>query len=318
VSASARAELVADGGAAALGEEFFRSPEFCAAESVTHTLWIEGPATRLAAPVLARDIPGSDLIDGISPYGYPGLVPGGDPPEGQVDPSEVDWSATGLVSLFIRHRLGALPPLAGTRERNVVQIADPALERKSRASDRQQVRRNERAGFSFEVAEGPEANRAMRGEFLAAYEETMSRTGASERYLYDSAYFDTLLASPLTRLALVSAPDGTLAAGSLVAKSDGMLHYYLSGTSDRFLRDSPMKNLLARLVEVSAEEGLPLNLGGGITPGDRLEEFKRGFANREETWHTSEIVCNGEAYTSLTAGRPNGKGFFPAYRAPRY
>jgi hypothetical protein len=75
-----------------------------------------------------------------------------------------------------------------------------------------------------------------------------------------------------------------------------------------------MKNVLARLVEHSAELGLPLNLGGGITRGDALEEFKRGFANREQPWQTSEIVCDRERYERLSAGRDSA-GFFPAYRA---
>ena len=64
----------------------------------------------------------------------------------------------------------------------------------------------------------------------------------------------------------------------------------------------------------SAELGLPLNLGGGISPGDALEGFKRGFANRQQTWLTSEIVCDEETYARLSAGRDAG-GFFPAYRA---
>jgi hypothetical protein len=94
-----------------------------------------------------------------------------------------------------------------------------------------------------------------------------------------------------------------------------MLHYFLSGTADDHLRDSPMKNVVARLVELAAEEGMPLNLGGGISEGDALEEFKRGFANRELTFHTSELVCDPAAYEELSAGRDAG-GFFPAYRAP--
>jgi hypothetical protein len=75
-----------------------------------------------------------------------------------------------------------------------------------------------------------------------------------------------------------------------------------------------MKNVVARLVEHSAELGLPLNLGGGLSRGDALEEFKRGFANREQPWHTSEIICDPAAYERLSAGRPLG-AFFPAYRA---
>lgn len=318
MSGSARAELLADAGEAAAGRELFRSREFFAAERVTHTLRIDAPGTKLVAPVLVREIPGCALLDAISPYGYPGIVPaGGSPKQGvALDPSAVDWAPTGLVSLFIRHRLEAKPPLTGASERSTVQIADPALEEKSRASDRQQIRRNERAGYTLEVIQGPETTGEQLRGFHRAYTETMSRTGAGERYLYAPDYFATILASPLTRLALVRAPNGDLAAGSLVATSDAMLHYYLSGTADHHLGDSPMKTLLAGLASVSREEGLPLNLGGGITSGDRLEEFKRGFANREQPWHTSEIVCEETAYAELS-GDAAGEGFFPAYRAPR-
>jgi hypothetical protein len=118
----------------------------------------------------------------------------------------------------------------------------------------------------------------------------------------------------LTPLALATAPDGALAAASIAAVSDGYLHYYLSGSADSQLRDSPMKNVVAALAAHSSELGLPLNLGGGISRGDALEEFKRGFANREQTWHSSEIVCDPSAYERLAAGREAG-GFFPAYRA---
>ena len=76
-----------------------------------------------------------------------------------------------------------------------------------------------------------------------------------------------------------------------------------------------MKNVLARLIELSGELQLPLNLGGGLRPGDALEEFKRGFANRTLTWRTSEIVCDPDRYAELSGDRDAG-GFFPAYRAP--
>jgi hypothetical protein len=75
-----------------------------------------------------------------------------------------------------------------------------------------------------------------------------------------------------------------------------------------------MKNVVTRLVEHSQELGLPLNLGGGISPGDALEEFKRGFANRQQAWLTSELICDAAKYAELSAGREVG-GFFPAYRA---
>ena len=231
-----------------------------------------------------------------------------------LDPGSIDFSATGLVSVFLRHTLDR-PPLAGASERNVVQVADPALPPKSRPSDRRQVRRNLEAGYQLQLVPGDETTAAQRAGFLDLYEQTMRRAAAADHYFFGAPYFDRVLAAERTWLALLAAPDGALAAASIAAVSDGYLHYYLSGSADSQLRDSPMKNVVAALVELAAELGLPLNLGGGISRGDALEEFKRGFANRELPWRTSELICNREAYERLSTGH-GGAGFFPAYRAP--
>jgi hypothetical protein len=321
---SATAELIADGGEAAASNEFFRSRPFLAAEGVTHTLRVAGEGTELLAPLIVREVSGGDGLDAISPYGYPGIavhVPGGGPASSAaapatspIDPGAIDFSATGLISAFIRHAL-TTPPILGASERNLVQIADPALPPKSRMSDRQQIRRNLKRGYELRLVPGPQTSGEERAGFLNAYEQTMRRTDAAERYFFGADYFDLILATEGTWLASAIAPDGELAAASIAARSDDLLHYYLSGSADSHLRDSPMKNIVASLCELAEAEGLPLNLGGGIAPGDRLEEFKRGFANREEAWRTSEIVCDPAAYQRLSAGRQTGD-FFPAYRAP--
>lgn len=319
-----RAELIADRGDAVAGEEFFRSRPFFDAEGVTHTLRIESGDVELSTPLLVREIGPSGELDAISPYGYPGIVTpldaaeidhtlGGSMSDARVDPDGVDFAATGLVAAFIRHALGR-PPLTGASERNIVQVADPKLSRKSRGSDRNQVNKNLRLGYEVRLVRGPKASADQRAGFLVAYEQTMRRTAAAERYFFGTAYFDRILESDATWLALALAPGGELAAASIVTRSDGYLHYYLSGTADPYLRDSPMKNVVSALVDFSVEQGLPLNLGGGIERGDRLEEFKRGFANRELPWCSSEIVCDREAYARLSGGREAG-GFFPAYRA---
>lgn len=320
---STTAELIADGGEAAAAEEFFRSRPFLEAEGATHTLRIAGGNRELLAPLIVRPIPGSDELDATSPYGYPGVVSPSsasdfDPPAARpksADPAGVDWSATGLVSLFLRHTLGK-PPLAGASERNVVQIADPERPRKSRGSDRNQINKNRRAGYEVGIVPGPQTSATERAGFLVAYEQTMRRTEAADHYFFGAEYFDRVLSSPLAWLATARVPEGAVAAASIAVRSDGFLHYYLSGSADAQLRDSPMKNVVAALVDFAAEQGLPLNLGGGLARDDRLEEFKRGFANREQSWHTSEIVCNPVAYEHLSAGREAGP-FFPAYRAPR-
>ncbi|HEX4752179.1 MAG TPA: GNAT family N-acetyltransferase, partial [Solirubrobacterales bacterium] len=275
------------------------------------------------------------------PYGYPGFTviddvpPGGVAPDrvrssrriatesanasggedpGWLDPATVDFSRTGLVSAFIRHRLD-LVPLAGATERNVVQIADPALSAKSRPSDRRQIRRNFEAGYTVELIPGDATTAEQRAAFLDLYEQTMRRTDAASRYFFGASYFDRLLPAEQTWLALASDPEGVPTAASIACVSDGYLHYYLSGSADSQLADSPMKNVLARLIEHATELDLPLNLGGGITAGDALEEFKRGFANRTLVWRTSELVCDPRRYAELSADREAG-GFFPAYRAP--
>jgi hypothetical protein len=320
----ATAELIEDRGEAAAAEDFFRSRPFFDAEEVTHTLCIAGGEVELVAPLIVRKIGDGPERDAVSPYGYPGIVNSFAAPDidrtlvgsmsgAAFDPTTVDFSATGLVTVFLRHTLG-VPALAGASERNVVQIADPALPAKSRGSDRNQINKNLRRGYEVRLISGPDTTADDRAGFLGAYEQTMRRAGAADRYFFTTAYFDRILSSAQTWLALALAPDGEIAAASIVTRSDGYLHYYLSGSADSHLRDSPMKNVVASLAELSTEIGLPLNLGGGIVRGDRLEEFKRGFANREQAWYTSEIVCDEAANSRLSADRVAGT-FFPVYRA---
>ena len=237
--------LVEDGGSAASSSaDFFRSPPFLEAERTTHSLRIEAGEVELLAPLIVREIPGADgARDAVSPYGYPGLSRPGPGPA--LDPGEVDWSETGLVSVFIRHTLEEPPALAGAVERNIVQIADPALPRKQRSSDRNQVNKNRRAGYEVRLVPGPQTSPAERDGFRDAYAETMRRVGAGERYFFADAYFDLALGFERSWLAVADAPDGVVAAASIAALSDGCLHYYLSGTRDSHLRDSPMKNVVA-------------------------------------------------------------------------
>jgi hypothetical protein len=303
-----KAQLIADGGAAGSDDDnFFRSPPFLQAEGATHTIEIDGGALRL--PVIVRPIDGSEGVDAISPYGYPGA-------SGQsgstLDPGEIDWSETGLVSVFVRDRIGE-ECLAGGTVRNHVHIADGDSGIRKRL--REQIRRNERQGWSMEAIPGPEAGSGSRTAFERAYAETMARTGAAERYLYPSEYFESLLRSERSWL-MVGTREGLGLAGAIAVASDGYLHYYLGGTADEALDDSPMKNLFAAMISLGDRLGLPVNLGGGLEPGDSLDSFKRGFATGEAPFRTHELICDPGAYEELAAGSgPAPEGFFPTYRA---
>jgi Acetyltransferase (GNAT) domain len=151
------------------------------------------------------------------------------------------------------------------------------------------------------------------GGFERAYAETMARTRAAQRYLYPTSYFARLLHSERSWLVLAER-DGEALAGAIAVASDGYLHYYLGGTSDEALKDSPMKNLFWAMIAQGGELDLPVSLGGGVTPGDSLDEFKRGFASGQAPWYTHEVVCDGEAYEELAKGADAPEAFFPAYR----
>ena len=303
------AELLGDAGAAAASpEDFFRSPAFLAAEAVTHTLRI-GDGVEL--PVIVRDVPGTDAQDAISPYGYPGASVRADAVP--VDPADVDWPATGLVSAFIRDRIGGSPCFAGATERSHVQVHDPDRPRAIRPRLAEQIRANERGGLVVECAPGPDAAPTQRAGFIRAYDETMRRASAAERYFYSAAYFEAILA--FDRSWLILATTGAdIAAGAIAAVSDAVLHYYLGGTADAHRRESPFKNVVARMLDLADELGIPLNLGGGLRPGDGLERFKRGFANAELPFRTHELVLDPVAYERLSRSAGPVPGFFPAYR----
>jgi hypothetical protein len=312
------ARLIPDAGEAASENEFFRSLEFLAAEGVTHTLAVGDPdSPNLAAPVIVREIPGAvDLSDAISPYGYPGArAAGGSPPAAE----KLDWSQTGLVSVFLRDRIGGEPLLAGPTERGVVQIADPAKPSGIRPRLQEQIRATERSGYRVERIAGPEAGEEQRGAFERIYTETMRRNEAAERYFFGPSYFELILRSAQTTLLLALGPSGEPAAGAIAARSDGILHYFLGGTADHHLDSSPMKNLFAEMVAIAEESQMPLSLGGGITAGDGLERFQTGFANTALPFRTHDVVADAGAYERLSAGITDGgaggdASFFPAYR----
>ncbi len=305
-----RAHLIEDGGAAASdADQFFRSASFLEAEAVTHTLAIDSQE-ELRLPVIVREIEGTDKLDAISPYGYPGADR---QPEEPPDPARVEWSETGLVSVFIRDRIGERSCFAGGTVRTHVHVADGDDGVRKRL--REQIRRNERRGWEVRQTRGCEVEMGRLRGFERAYGETMARAGAAERYLHPTSYFARLLLSERSWL-LTAEREGEALAGAIAVVSDGYLHYYLGGTADDALGDSPMKNLFAAMIELGGELGLPVNLGGGLSPGDSLDDFKRGFANAEAPRHTHEVICDPAAYEELAAeAGPVPEGFFPAYRS---
>jgi hypothetical protein len=301
------ADLLSDAGAAATGSDFFRCSEFLRAENVTHSLVIGDGAAVL--PVIVREVD-ADGRDAISPYGYPGGRVRADPPH----IADVDFGGTGLISLFVRDRLGA-PSLSGGTVQSVVRVHDPHRPREVKARIRTKARSNERLGYRFEWVPGGQVVEEQVRAFDRAYVESMDRLGAAERYYFGPGYFRTCLAARSAALAVVIGPGGDLAAAAIAVTSDGCLHSYLTCTAAAHLDTSPHKNVVLGLMDVAEARGLPLNLGGGVGGQDTLDHYKRRFTNSTWDFVTHRVVCDPEAYARRAAGRADG-GYFPAYRAP--
>jgi hypothetical protein len=303
-----RAELVADRGAAATGPEFFRCPAFLLAEGVTHSLVIGGG--RIVLPVIRRDVPGVGH-DATSPYGYPGGLLRDDPPH----VADVDFTGTGLISLFVRERLGA-PTLRGGVVRASVLVHEPSRPRAVSQGAVREACRNERLGYRFEAVPSAAVDDGLLLTFERAYVETMRSVGAGQRYYFGTDYLRPCLRFDSSWLAVVRGPEGDLASAAFVAISDGYLHNFLSCTADAHRARSPAKNVMIGMLDLSDELGLPLNLGGGLRGRDSLHAFKARFTNMTAGFVTHDVVCDHVAYARLTADRAP-TSFFPAYRAPR-
>jgi Acetyltransferase (GNAT) domain len=286
-----KARLVEDGGLAASdSEQFFRSPAFLEAEGVTHTLAIEGEA-ELHLPVIVRPIPSSERCDAISPYGYPGAAESPEPPP---DPGGIDWSETGLVSAFIRDRVGDHPSLASATLRSHVHVADGPGGIRKRL--REQIRRNERRGWRVEVSPGGQVPDRARAAFERAYAETMTRTEAAERYFFPSEYFERLLDSDRSwLLAAARGEEAEALAGAIAVASDGYLHYFLGGTADRALADSPMKNLFAAMASPTRRPlGTPMS-SSATRPPTRTSPPRLGRCRRGSSRPTAPERCGDAA-----------------------
>lgn len=306
----ARAELLADGGAAAAADELFRCPPFLEAEGVTHTMRLSSPERIALVPLIVREIEGSELCDAVSPYGYPGASAEG---AGEApDPGAVDWTQAGLVSIFARERLAGPAWLGGPRERSTVLVHDPARPRSLRPRLNEQVRANERGGWAVRALAGPAAATPDRDAFAVVYEQTMRRAGAAPRYFFTRGYLAAVLSFERSWL-LLAERAGECGAAAIAGISDSVLHYYLGGTADAARAESPFKNVVASMLDLADQLGLKLNLGGGLSPGDGLEGFKRGFANSELAFRAHELVCDPREYGRLAAATPGGD-YFPAYR----
>ena len=182
----ARAELIEDGGAAAVDDQFFRSRPFLEAEGVTHTLRIESEARASSSAPDRPRVPGTDARDATSPYGYPGWSgprllrrPRQRPPRSRRDRLErrPASSASSSATPSAPRRWPARPSATSSRSptRSCRRRAGPATAARCVATSR--------PATSWRSFPGVETGAEQRAGFLDVYEQTMRRADAAAALL---------------------------------------------------------------------------------------------------------------------------------------
>jgi hypothetical protein len=275
-------------------------------------------------PALVR----ADPVDVVSPYGYGGpFAVGDDPPVEAFGAAYAEWcAARGVVTSFVTYhplqRNAELAAATGFRATALAGTvawplaADDDLVASMHRHHRRLVRRAEAAGLRATVDAAPRDLDA----FVAVYEDTMRRAGASPFYLFPAAYWRALLAGvPLVRVDVHAGDD--LAASVLGMGEPPWLHYHLGGSTEEGRRAGGSHLALLTLARWGAANGYTvLHLGGGVGGrDDSLFEFKLRFAPEGRVpVAIGKALHDPAAYARLT-GSPDvdWDGFFPAYRMSR-
>jgi hypothetical protein len=287
-------------------------------------LHLAGDEGDVIFPLLLR----ADPPDVVSPYGYGGPVAlGAAPPVEAFAGAYADWCARrGVVTSFVLyHPLFANHELAqptGFHRLDLDGTVAWPLEGDDLVAGmhrhhRRVVRRARREGFTTRVLERPDD---LDG-FVAVYEASMRRAGASDFYFFGPEYWRGLIERvPLVR-ADALAPDGALVASMLGMGEPPWLHYHLGGSADGAGRTGASHLALLALAEWGQAHGYALlHLGGGV--GGRagsLLEYKLRFAPEGlRAAAVGKALHDPAAYARLTgSGEVDWAGFFPAYRASR-
>lgn len=289
----------------------------------------------IALPLVFRTISGSDWADATSVYGYSGPVANHEATFQRTDLVNYFWDEVTsyfrenrIISAFSRlHPLinqhlffeghGEISPLNKTVSINLK--LDPDEQRRQyRKSNKSEINQLRRKGFVVEKAESVgEIER-----FIEIYYETMDRVYASSNYYFAREYFHRFLDNDAFDNQLLLAKfEGEIAAGAIFTMTDKIMQYHLAGTTEPYIRETPMKLILDEARLLGNEKQLDyLHLGGGVggSDDDSLFRFKSGFSKQLCQFSVWKYIIDREKYDSLVQVRKIKNvtsGFFPLYRS---
>jgi len=287
----------------------------------------------IAIPLIFREIPNTDLFDATSVYGYCGPI------TNQLFeniPLELIkyfqnqttryFKSNKVVTVFSR-----LHPLIDTTRifedfgtvRNVNQTITIDLT-KDLDTQRRKYRKtllydiNKLRSTNYNVVKASTKNEIER--FVSIYIETMKRVESKESYFFDREYFTYFIENSCFKSdILLAVKDMEIAAGAIFTEINGIMQYHLAGTSNKFIRDAPMKLILDEARLMGTQRNLNyLHLGGGVGGSDKdsLFFFKSGFSKNKFDFKVWQMLVDEEKYELLSAGvdKDTSDNFFPLYR----
>jgi hypothetical protein len=274
-----------------------------------------GPDARIVCPLIERPIDGR--LDVATPYGFSGLAGTGPcpgfPEQWRRFAGERGYIAGYLAINALFGDDGYADPDTATvaNETYVLDLREGLKAAHGRLStNRRRQLRDWRAGMHESDSE------RLLAFFVEQYPLAMERKGAAQRHRFSAATLTALCELPNTFL-LGAVVDGVVESVSLfghtVDAGDFLFNAALPGCERHSV--ALIWSAVHRLVEL----GVPwLNLGGGMSPGDSLADFKARFGALRLPMRAIKAVYDRTAYVELCrrhgADPDERDGFFPAYR----
>ncbi|MEG0916304.1 MAG: GNAT family N-acetyltransferase [Myroides sp.] len=285
----------------------------------------------IALPVIIRPIDNTDFFDITSVYGYSGPIYWFNKDYQQENLLNffklkfINFCKDhNIVSVFSRlhplieqkniiEGLGEIVALNKTISVDLTLSADEQRKeyRKSLKSELNQLRRKD---IYVKVADAQNEI----DQFIAIYYETMDRVNATPNYYFSKEYFyDFLDNADFKSKLLIAVKDEKVIAGAIFTFTDKIMQYHLAGTTDEFIRETPMKLILdeARLLG-NKTSAISLHLGGGVggSDEDSLFRFKSGFSKDFKQFSVWKYIVNPEVYNQLSKEKDQ-TSYFPLYRS---
>ncbi|MDF2553882.1 MAG: uncharacterized protein K0R36_2003 [Chryseobacterium sp.] len=285
----------------------------------------------IVLPVVIRPIENTVFFDITSVYGYAGPIYRF---EDNYNPAKLlsffklnfvaFCKEQNIVSVFSRLHplidqkpiiagLGEIVDLNKTVSIDLTKSADEQRKeyRKSLKSELNQLSRKEI--FVKEAGDKQEID-----QFITIYYETMDRVNAASNYYFSKEYFyEFLNNSDFESKLLIAVKNDRVIAGAIFTMTEKIMQYHLAGTTEEFIRETPMKLILneARLLgnQVTAEN---LHLGGGVggQDDDSLFRFKSAFSKNFKQFSIWKFIVDQKIYDELSKDKTH-TSFFPLYRS---